>query len=537
MIMYIMSVLRILVNNLTRITHSRAFVVVIVASTLIIPLLVYDNASVSKNVSDNYYMGSIYPLDSIPLSYSECFLILGNNLTEVSRQNVEFNLTISFLLNTVSNDNASAIGCDTLTLDYSATSGDTGTVIINNTVLRNMIKNIEIKSASDNGSTHRYNVTITMYTINFYKIMNIRGPQKDTFFSFKSVAVPAQGKNFTVYYANMPSNVLGNYGRTEIFYSRNAPSTGYNVTLMNPNGVYQGLAPIKFVIFGSHIKTGEVLSITNRGQLLSLNSKGATTMYIDDKSISVDLDKRGGENSTTPDFLYVISGAAAIFVSSLFVVVGISPNLSGETRKRYLLLPPKRSTILLSNMASTIFLASFVVSVIFLLWSLYNFFITGNFYNVLTLIYTLITVDLLIFAESSIYFMASSFRKKPIRVYLDTLFLGSIPIIFMALYGYLYYNATASFSSLPLVSISFLIEPIRASLSFYNKIMSLMPVFSPLQLNSLFVDTPVFGIKMPGVANIFGLESPLILLGSIVFPLCMIWLGLFLLRKSSEEAE
>lgn len=535
--MYIMGVVRILVNNLTRITHSRAFVVVIVASTLIVPLFVYDNASVSKNVSDNYYMGSIYPLDSIPLSHSECFLVLGNNLTEVSRLDVEFNLTISFLLNTVSNGNTSAIGYQTLTLDYSATSEGIGTVIINNTALGNMIKNLEIKRTSDNGSTNNYNVTITMYTINFYKIKNAMGPQKDTFFSFKSVSVPAQGKNFTVYYANMPSNVLGNYGCTEIFYSRNAPSTGYNVTSMNPNGVYQGLAPIKFVIFGSHIKTGEVLSITDKGQLLSLNSEGATTIYIDDKKISVDLDKRGGENSTTPDFLYAISGAAAIFVSSLFVVVGLSPSLSGETRKRYLLLPPKRSTILLSNMASTIIIASFAVSVIFVLWLLYHFLITGNFYNILSLIYTLITVDLLIFAESSIYLMASSFRIKPIRFYLDALFLGFIPVLFAALYGYLYYNVTANFISLPLNSINFIVEPLRATLSFFNEILSLIPVLSPLQLNSLLLRTPVFGIKMPGMSSFFGLDYPLVIVGSIVFPFCIIMLGILFLRRNSEEAE
>lgn len=533
-----MGVIRIMVNNLTRITHSRAFVIVVVVSTLIIPLFVYDNASISKNVSDNYYMGSIYPLDSIPLSHSECFLLLGNNMSEIHRENVEFNMTISFLLKLPSVINKTAtISSHTWTEDYNVTSTDTGIVVINNTDLSSMLMHLEIKQRGNVFFPSNASILITGYTLNSYKLINESKLQTDTFFSFNSVSVQAHGKNFTVYFANMPSSVLGNYGTTEIFYSRNAPSTGYNVSLTNPKGVFIGPSHINFVIFRMHIKNGEVLSITDKSQLLSLNSEGKTTIYIDDTGISIDLEKRAGGNSLDPDSLSSISGSAAIFVSSLFVIVGISPGLNRETRKRYLLLPPKRRTILLANMASTIFLASLVVSVIFFLWTSYSFLITGNFYNILTYIYTLITVVLLIFAESSIYLMASYFRKKSIRFYLDISFLGLIPVLFMAVYGYIYYNATTIFSSLPVNSINFLVEPLRASFSFYNKIMSLAPVFSPVQLNNLLVSTPVLGIKMPGMGSTFGLDFYIIMLGSIGLPLCILFIGLFLLRKSSEEAE
>jgi Signal transduction histidine kinase involved in nitrogen fixation and metabolism regulation len=525
-------------NDIIKIIHSRAIVVLIIASVLLVPLFVYDNSSIEKNVSNNYYMGSMYPLDAVPLSHSESFLLLGNDLTGISEQIVKFNITVCFMFTEFGGINSTpSITSNTWTVNYNATSGSGGDVIINNTLLSDVLLKLEISRMSNMFFNSNDSVTITGYTLNSYKLVNGLNQQTDTFFAFKGASISSGAHNFTVYYATMPSSTLGSYGNTEIFYSPNAPSSGYYITEGHLPFKTEGLYPPKGTYFRFHVKSGQVFSIINRNRLLSINSQSSMTFYIDNFSIAVNIGIIKSETHMDSNYLLPISGALVIFVSALYVLVGVSPMLNSETRKRYLLLPPRRSVLLLSGIASTLVTASIVASAIFGVWSAYTFLLSGKFYSFWTLIYCLITLNLIMLAQSSIYLLGIYSHRKATRFYIDVSLVSVIPLIFIAIYGYIYFYVTTYSGSVPLYSVNLLLEPLRGGLYLYNVIISLIPVFSPLQLNNYLLNVPVFGAKMPEMNGVFGIDPLFIIPGSIVFPFCIMMLGLFLLRKGSEEAE
>ncbi len=524
---------KIVKGNLRRIIHSNIFLVLIIVSSLLFPAFLYDNSSIEKSTSESYYLGSIYTLDAIPFSHSECFLLLGGDLQAEKSTQTQLNITFNYV---VFINSTASVKQQVSTENYNITANNFGDVIINNTNVHSLLLKREEGSISP--PVENISLIITSYTINSYKVLSYPGSQIDNFFAFKSVSVSAQKLNFTVYYCTLPSSALGFYGNSEIFYAPVAPSSGYNVSTVKPNKASPDLHPSGQGIIGSNIMSDQVFAIANRSLLLSFNSGTSEHLWVDDEPINVSLAHSTVVSTDAPEFMSSLGRVSILFVSSVFTVAVFAFALSPEMKRRHLFLPEKRGTIFTSYIVSTIFIASVLTAAIFGFWDIYEDITSGTFYNIFTLIYITFTVDLTVFAECSILMVFAYSHRKALNIYAEIAMIGIIPLISLALSNYVYFYATSGIHY-PYVSntINYLLEPLRGIISLYNEILNLIPTFSPWQVNKWFLNTPLLDVRIDGMDGIFGLNPLYILLGSAVIPLILIITGVMLLGKHLEEAE
>ena len=530
-----MSFPRIFKHALIHIFKPKHIILLIIISLFLFPAFTYDNSVLNKSTQDNYYLGSACPSSSILINNTECFLLIGSQPILLPVTRIVFNITTSFISENLSRAIPSQI-LGKLTLNYFTRSDSNGRVFINLTELSLLVKK---QYHTDFFRPSNLSITITQYTVNRFSIINGTEQQKDYFFNFENVIIQSYGKNYTVFYYTLPSCQLGYYGNTLIFYAKKMSNQGYNISSSNPNYKILGeLQPLNNTMYQNSIHENclFVISRSTLGGssfLSQFNSGGINSIFVNGKEVSVNGSQRIFNLNNYPRYGNFISGASVIAVSGMFVFISFYWVYSSYSRRYYLGSPYGRGSILLSHLLAGELVTGFVTTISFVILDMFAYFDQSSFMNLDSYYFILFTTLLTFLSISSLYMVTAAWKGKSKKVILDVLAIAVLPLVSISLsllvYS-IYVSKISHFGNIQTMSI--LYSPLSNLVSLYNEIKSLIPIFSPWEMNKLLLQSPFLGVKMYGDYGLLGINTFFVIVGSFVLPILFTIFGAMRYRNN-----
>ena len=494
-----MSFWKLLSIGLKRSFSLRILMVLLLASLLLFPAFAMDNSTISKNISNNYYIADTQPQNNTLINSSLCFLLIGGDLRAQANTEICFNISAGVFFNGM------------VSIRYFTNSTGDGRVFINTSTISTLVfLKLNIK-----GSASTSTVFLKSYSINSFKVLKGGTNQNDVIFSFNRVYLLNNHlKRETIYYCSLPSEYLGFYGFSEVFYTVPSQNYEYNVSL-ELSGNSEKSVPI--VTNGT---PGILYSIAEPSILAKLNQNGyglfsinhlandhstylSFRIYIKNPSIS---------SSNTPGIYFSVGSAGMIAFSSISVALLFIYFQRRGSANRFLSLPLKRTQFVLSDLLSSILFMTFISLISFMFLDSYWKIAYGDFLSFFAFFYVAVSDAMILFAISSIYLLMSGRNMHRITSSLTVFFTLVIPFLNLLASAYFYIFTSGSISG----GATYITAPMGSYSFYFNIIRDIIPVESGTQMNKYLVNSPILGIKMLNNTGLLGMEPVIIFLSCLI---------------------
>ena len=510
---------KLIIIALRRNLRPRILLVILFASILLVPAFAFDNTEISRNISNNYFLGNIQPKnDTIIENNTVCFILIGNSLDALNRTGVNLSISAEFIVlgEPVSDHLGSSVS-----IFYNTISNNGGGIFINSSHIDYLI----YSKLKQYGNVSLNQIFIQNYQINSFRIPNGTNVQNDVFFSFHKTDYSGNSHISTMYFYTLPTSKLGYYGLSEIFYTLPSQRGKFNITVTDPDN------PELTVLIVHDGTPGIVYSIENFQLLDSLNEKGFGNFRFGDSQVRIIVDSSvlSYKNKASP---YAnIGPALLISFSSLCIIVSFTYFQKREVLYRFLSLPVKRSQFIIATFISSVAFMLLASAISFLLSDLFWKLSFGIFLNPLDLIYVGATEIFAAFAITSIYVFLGSFHVSGKTGMLNAFFVALFPLLSILTSAYFFIISSGMLQS----GETYLLAPHNSYATYYNFIRDIIPLESDIQLNKYLSSSPLLGIKMEYHTNLLGLDPLTIILSAILIPLLFISIGM--IRYSGRTPE
>ncbi len=504
---------------LRRNLQPRILLVILFASILLVPAFTFDNNEISRNISNNYFLGDVQSQNNTIINNNTvCFVLIGNSLDELNSTGVNFYISAEYIvLGVPASDHLG----NSASIFYNTVTNKGGRVFIKTSHIDYLIYS-RLKQYV-NISLNQ--IFMENYQINSFTIPNDTNTQNDIFFNFHRTDYPANSHISTIYFYTLPTSELGYYGLSEIFYTLPSQSGKFNVTVKNPDN---SGAQVCIVHDGI---PGVIYSIKNYQLLVSLNTKGYGNFRFGTSTERLMMDSSPLAYKNTASPYSNVGLALMISFSSLCIIVSFTYFQKRELVNKFLSLPVKRYQFILATFISSVSFILFASAVSFLLLDIFWKFYYGLFLSPLDLIYVGITEILIALAICSIYVLAGSFHSSERNSFLNTFFVAIFPLI--SILASVYFFVTGS--GIQITGGTYLATPLNSYAINYNFIRDIIPLESDIQLNKYLSASPLLGLKMTNNMGLLGMDPLIIILSAIGIPLIFMSIGVWMYSRKTAN--
>lgn len=511
-------------NTIRSKLRIRTLIALAIICALIFPAVVFENQQIPKSNENLFFLGYFGQPDH-----------LGEDITNHDWSYVLLN----HQLNTVGNTSV------TVMVEVDTNNTAKRLEIVSETNSRGILNISYGELCSGFYAAYGYRATIIYYYILNYTVSKnaFRGdfiPKYDVFNFQKYVVKTSHANNTTIFTGSLPTVKLGYYGYTPVFYMEqgsDVSTINISYRLYNPEDKTVSYPITNLTL----LKSGKVYVLRNYTLLKRFNEALNVSFYV---NRNVKINTLFGNISSVvsspisyTDFPIFPPSEIVILISILMVFLIYMPMYNENVYRRYLTLPEKRRTTVLTQIGSSLVICNITTMLTLGISFVIAYFSLNVILSPQSMLFTLFITDVSFFLFSSIYSLIGSYfigRTRP-RMFITILMsIGYLILPFIAAEKIILSPAISHYPN-GVTNPTFLYKPVLTAIRTYNLITSITPGTNINALNRFLLREPfqfIAGrIVMYNHLNLFDLSMILPLLSIIIFSTFCIFLSVRKLNK------